>query len=149
VGHIERVCLQPQAESPFLLFSQFFFLDITYILQQLTGVPWVIIMSSSLQNRVFVICFAAVVHHIAIARAQCYYPGGAWASDQYPCNKYAYTTLCCPTGWTCFSNNLCVATDPSVVSSDLPLGTAIRGTCTNPQWNDTVCGDFCLSKFER
>lgn len=105
-----------------------------------------VIMDSFIETRLSIIVLAVAIGHIAIAKAQCYYPGGAWAKDQFPCDKYAYTTLCCPTGWTCFSNNLCIATDPSVVSSDLPLGTAIRGTCTNPQWNNTVCGDFCLSK---
>jgi hypothetical protein len=106
-----------------------------------------IIMKSLVQSRLLIIGLAVAVSNIAVANAQCYYPGGTWAKDQFPCNGHAYTTLCCPTGWTCFSNNLCIATDPSVVSSDLPLGTSIRGTCTNPLWNSTACGDFCLSKF--
>ncbi len=106
-------------------------------------------MGSLLRDCLLIICLVVAVNHLVVVEAQCYYPGGAWAGNQFPCDKYAYATLCCPTGWTCFSNNLCIATDPSVISSDLPLGTAIRGTCTNPQWNDTACGDFCLSKSER
>ncbi|KAH8657041.1 hypothetical protein BGZ60DRAFT_138330 [Tricladium varicosporioides] len=77
-------------------------------------------------------------------QGQCYFPGGSWASDQSPCDPYAFTTLCCPSGWTCFSNNLCIVTDLGAVKNAFPLGTAIRGTCTNPKWNNTACGDFCL-----
>src|SRR5580700_6443290 len=103
-------------------------------------------MDLYIQARLFIICLAVAVSYIALADAQCYYPGGTWAKGHSPCDKYAFTTLCCPTGWTCFSNNLCIVTDPGIISSSLPLGTAIRGTCTNPLWNNTVCGDFCLSK---
>jgi hypothetical protein len=81
------------------------------------------------------------------AEAQCYFPGGALASQQSPCDPYAYTTLCCPFGWTCFSNNLCIVTDLGAVNGDFPIGTAIRGTCTNPLWNNSECGDFCLSMY--
>lgn len=103
------------------------------------------IMNLFKQDRWFIM-WLGVLNRLAIANAQCYYPGGMWADDQFPCDKYAYTSLCCPTGWTCFSNKLCIATDPSVVSSDLQLGTAIRGTCTNPLWNNNACGDFCLGE---
>ena len=78
------------------------------------------------------------------AEAQCYFPGGDLAPKQSPCNPYAYTTLCCPFGWTCFSNNLCIVTDLGAVNGDFPIGTAIRGTCTNPLWNNSECGGFCL-----
>jgi hypothetical protein len=105
-----------------------------------------VIMDLYIQARLFIIYLAVAACYTSLADAQCYYPGGTWAKDQFPCDKYAYTTLCCPTGWTCFSNNLCIVTDPSIISSNLPLGTAIRSTCTNPLWNNTVCGDFCLSK---
>ncbi|KAE8449200.1 hypothetical protein EG329_008367 [Mollisiaceae sp. DMI_Dod_QoI] len=76
---------------------------------------------------------------------QCYFPGGAWANDSRPCDPYAITTLCCPIGWTCFSNYACVVTDLSVVGSSFPLGTTIRGACTNPLWNNGFCGSFCLN----
>jgi hypothetical protein len=84
------------------------------------------------------------------ALTQCYYPGppvtgGTLAANFTPCDPFAFTSLCCPSGWTCFSNNLCVVTDPNVDVGS-PLGTAIRGACTNPQWNTTACGDFCRSK---
>lgn len=80
------------------------------------------------------------------AAAQCYLPGGSLAANQLPCDPFAMTAQCCPTGWTCFSNNLCVVTDPQVVSSQIPIGTASRGSCTNPLWNNTACGDFCLCR---
>ena len=87
----------------------------------------------------------------AQVRAQwCYYPGGEdRALQQIPCDPYAYTTLCCPLGWTCFSNNLCVVTDETAVGSAYPVGTALRGTCTNPSWNDTACGGFCLGMYSQ
>ena|ERR1700719_271374 len=78
----------------------------------------------------------------------CYYPDGTSAGrGHFPCNQSAFTTFCCLQGWTCFSNDLCIATDPSVISSAVPIGTSYRGTCTNPDWNDSACGNFCLSKI--
>ncbi|CZR53886.1 uncharacterized protein PAC_03768 [Phialocephala subalpina] len=61
---------------------------------------------------------------------QCYFPGGAWDNSSRPCDPYAITTLCCPIGWTCFSNYACVVTDSSIVGSSFPLGTTIRGSCS-------------------
>lgn len=85
---------------------------------------------------------------ISATNAQCYYPGGdKIAYDHQPCLAYVETSLCCPTGWTCFSNMLFVATDPSVITSTIPLGTSIRGTCQNPNWNESACGSFCLSEL--
>ena len=91
-----------------------------------------------------ILCFSALPRRVL---AQCYYPGGAWAGGHVPCDPHAYATLCCPRGWTCFSNNLCVATDPSVILSEIAIGTSYRGACTNPNWNTSACGDFCLSKI--
>ena len=81
---------------------------------------------------------------IGYARGQCYYPGGDLAKDDRPCNQYAYTSLCCSSGYTCFDNALCIATADTGVPG-LKLGLASRGTCTNPLWNQTACGNFCLS----
>jgi hypothetical protein len=79
----------------------------------------------------------------------CYYPGeNAQAPDHRPCDQYAQTSLCCPIGWTCFSNKICVVTDASAINNTEPVGRTIRGTCTDPTWNETVCGDFCLSGFQ-
>ncbi|KAF2454367.1 hypothetical protein BDY21DRAFT_374254 [Lineolata rhizophorae] len=78
--------------------------------------------------------------------APCYFPGGQWAEDFYPCDIYAYpTTLCCPSGWTCFDDALCIITDEAASNSSFPMGTTYRGTCTNPEWDNDVCGDFCLN----
>lgn len=91
-------------------------------------------------------------------QGQCYFPPevqgqlGYQATEQRACDAFAETSLCCSLGWTCFSNKLCVVTDEKAVGNLWPLGTALRGTCTNPQWDDTVCGSFCLGKclaFER
>ncbi|KAF1808584.1 hypothetical protein P152DRAFT_213861 [Eremomyces bilateralis CBS 781.70] len=79
------------------------------------------------------------------ADGECYFPGGAWARDYLPCDPYAPTTACCPTGYTCFSNQLCVATHPDVINSTSPVGTSLRPGCTNPAWDELICGDFCLN----
>jgi hypothetical protein len=75
----------------------------------------------------------------------CYYPSGEIASDFLPCDAYAYITQCCPSGWTCFSNSLCVVTDPRAANATYPIATTIRAGCTNSIWNNAICGDFCLS----
>jgi hypothetical protein len=90
---------------------------------------------------------AAISFSQAASGQFCYFPGAnAQAFDHRPCDAYAVTSLCCPMGWTCFSNKLCVVTDASAVNQTTAVGTAIRGTCTDPQWNSTVCGNFCLSE---
>ena len=84
---------------------------------------------------------------IGIVQAQCYFPGGDLAPNHQPCNPYAFTSLCCESGWTCFDNGLCVVTDPASSIPNLSsIGSAARGTCTNPLWNDTACGNFCLGR---
>jgi hypothetical protein len=77
-------------------------------------------------------------------QAHCYYPGGNIASDQKACDPGASTSLCCPAGWVCFSNNLCVVTVQSAAEGNFPLGTALRGTCTSTSWDNSICGAFCL-----
>lgn len=75
----------------------------------------------------------------------CYYPNGQWASNQYPCYSYRYISFCCPSGWSCYSNQLCVVTDPDTANSSYPIGTTAQGTCTNPQKDTGSCGGFCSS----
>ncbi|KAN0068003.1 hypothetical protein V8E54_013931 [Elaphomyces granulatus] len=84
-------------------------------------------------------------HFFKYTLSQCYNPDGTPAAQgHYPC-QFAFTTFCCLQGWTCFSNDLCIATDPSVISSAVAIGTSYRGSCTNPNWNDSACGNFCLN----
>ncbi|KAF2244844.1 hypothetical protein BU26DRAFT_522582 [Trematosphaeria pertusa] len=40
---------------------------------------------------------------------------------------------------------MCVVTDPSTANSAYPIGTSMRGSCTNPEWDNAFCGDYCLS----
>lgn len=89
--------------------------------------------------------FAAIIF-ILVSRAhgQCYFPGGNWAQFQSPCDPHAFTSQCCPQGYACFSNHLCVLTDNSNDNSGSAVGSAIRGTCTNPSWDKDACGTFCL-----
>jgi hypothetical protein len=95
--------------------------------------------------------YLSVLHAVAILAAEplgtCYYPGGKVAPNHFPCDQ-AYITQCCPMGWTCFSNNVCAVTDPRAASSSQPIGTSARAPCTNPKWNNDICGDFCLGRYQ-
>jgi hypothetical protein len=82
----------------------------------------------------------------------CYYPGlqdglGDVAEDYFPCDDTQYEAQCCPKGYTCFSNLLCMITDPRGANSSAPVGTVKRASCTNARWQNTICGNFCLGTF--
>ncbi|KAK3349370.1 hypothetical protein B0T25DRAFT_240782 [Lasiosphaeria hispida] len=77
--------------------------------------------------------------------APCYYPGGDLALGYFPCEiDSTPISSCCPGGWTCFSNALCIATTESDAFPNITLGAVQRGACTNPQWNNNICGSACL-----
>lgn len=76
--------------------------------------------------------------------AACYQPDGKYAPGYYPCDPNAYITNCCPQGYTCYSNSLCVVNSVDQSFPNLTVGTAIRGACTNPRWVNAICGDYCL-----
>ncbi|KAM7192917.1 hypothetical protein V8F33_008105 [Rhypophila sp. PSN 637] len=81
----------------------------------------------------------------AVENAPCYYPGGEPALGFYPCQAFdAPISSCCPAGWTCFSNALCIATTNSNSFPNLTLGAVQRGACTNPKWTNDICGGACL-----
>ncbi|CAK7209929.1 hypothetical protein SCUCBS95973_000612 [Sporothrix curviconia] len=81
----------------------------------------------------------------ANVNAPCYDPSGAVAPGYYPCDSTAYITNCCADGWTCFSNSLCVVTQESASFPNLTTGAIERAMCTNPEWNNQICGDFCVT----
>src|SRR6266702_7976680 len=74
----------------------------------------------------------------------CYTPQGVPIPGQQACNAYLQVSSCCPKGATCFSNQLCILTDPDEVGNGLSLGAVLRGGCTNPLWSNSICGSFCL-----
>ncbi len=77
--------------------------------------------------------------------APCYYPDhDGQALGFYPCVDSSFIANCCPQGWSCFSNGLCVVTTETASFPNLTLGAVIRGACTNPDWNSNICGDRCL-----
>ncbi|KAF2478284.1 uncharacterized protein BDR25DRAFT_251022 [Lindgomyces ingoldianus] len=94
--------------------------------------------------RAFPLLWLLVRIAFADTDAPCYSPNGARATGYFACDPTAYITSCCPQGWTCYSNSMCVVTDPSTANSSHPIGTSMRGTCTNPVWNNAICGDYCL-----
>jgi hypothetical protein len=82
---------------------------------------------------------------MADPNAPCYFPGGDSAALLYlPCYPFQFTSMCCPFGFTCFDNFLCIATDAEAVNQNTPVGTTFRSTCTNPEWNSSACANFCL-----
>lgn len=97
---------------------------------------------------VFTLLFAASsLLQLAVANtnAPCYDPSGAIAPGYYPCDPTAYITNCCASGYTCFSNSLCVVTGESNAYPNLTTGAVARAMCTNPKWNNEICGDFCVT----
>ncbi|KAK1759583.1 hypothetical protein QBC47DRAFT_357433 [Echria macrotheca] len=96
-----------------------------------------------------VVVVAALLSFLAQAdpRATCYYPDQTVAGGFYPCIAYdAAYSACCPAGWSCFSNALCIATTPSPTYPNLTYGAVQRAACTAPQWANNVCGSICLDK---
>lgn len=95
-------------------------------------------------NRVLATFFFLLSLVFSDENAPCYLPNGSQAFGFLPCNVFARVTSCCPMGWTCYSNSMCVVTDPSTANSAYPIGTSMRGSCTNPEWDNAFCGDYCL-----
>ncbi|KAK4666135.1 hypothetical protein QC763_406590 [Podospora pseudopauciseta] len=82
----------------------------------------------------------------AAENAPCYFPGEVHALGYYPCQPFgAEISLCCPQGWTCFSNALCIATTETKSFPNITLGEVQRGACTSPGWNNALCGGVCLT----
>jgi hypothetical protein len=89
--------------------------------------------------------FLLLIHSsLGDPNAPCYFPSNETAVGYFPCDPNAYIVQCCPTGWTCYSNGLCAITDPATANATAPVGTSIRGTCTDPKWVNSICGEYCL-----
>ncbi|KAK0743801.1 hypothetical protein B0T18DRAFT_294079, partial [Schizothecium vesticola] len=95
---------------------------------------------------------AALLLPILLSRADpnapCYLPSSGpavLAPGFFPCIPYNDPVgACCPAGWTCFSNALCIATTPSASFPNQTYGAVMRAACTNPKWDNSACGSFCL-----
>lgn len=81
--------------------------------------------------------------------APCYYPTREKVDGFYPFDPAAYITTCCPQGYTYYSNSLCLVTTETESYPNLTIGDALRGACTNPFWNNAICGDKCLGESLR
>ena len=66
------------------------------------------------------------------------------AEGHSPCSESSSSKFCCPFGYTCFSNHICIATDPG---TGAPFQNAVRGSCTDDTWDTGACGDFCLGRM--
>ncbi|KAG6361731.1 hypothetical protein INS49_009959 [Diaporthe citri] len=79
------------------------------------------------------------------ASAPCYFANGDQAEGYHTCDVKSPVSSCCPSGYTCSGNALCVLTTPSSLGQpDSAPGTVSRGACTEPRWNGNSCGGNCL-----
>lgn len=84
------------------------------------------------------------------AAASCYFANGGLAEGYRACDAQSPVSSCCPTGYTCSGNALCVLTAPSSLEQpELLPETVSRGACTEPLWNGRYCGGKCLGKTAR
>ncbi|OAX80332.1 hypothetical protein ACJ72_05339 [Emergomyces africanus] len=70
--------------------------------------------------------------------AVCYYRNGNVTPADVPCYSSGPST-CCPTGFACLSNNVCVNTK----AKNETVG-YIRGSCTDRSWRAGECPGFCI-----
>ncbi|KAK4209728.1 hypothetical protein QBC37DRAFT_294037 [Rhypophila decipiens] len=81
--------------------------------------------------------------------APCYGFNGKFQTGYYPCQTFdVAVSQCCSPGWTCFSNAMCITTNPVVFLPNVTLGSVLRSACTDPGWNVSGCGGFCLTNDE-
>ncbi|KUJ24162.1 uncharacterized protein LY89DRAFT_727197 [Mollisia scopiformis] len=73
---------------------------------------------------------------LSLAAQTCYFPNGAVAIHDVPCNDTS-VSICCQTVSTCLNDGLCFN----------PLGSAvggfIRGSCTDKSFTSSLCPLFC------
>jgi hypothetical protein len=78
-----------------------------------------------------------------LADAKCYFPDGKTvAAQDTPCMEGNST--CCGQGFACLSNNICMLTS-YVSGAGSGQSSYVRGSCTDPTWNDPNCPQFCIT----
>ncbi|PGH06137.1 hypothetical protein GX51_02525 [Blastomyces parvus] len=70
--------------------------------------------------------------------AVCFYRNGNVTPADVPCHDTGPST-CCPMGYACLSNNICV--DPNAENETVGY---IRGSCTDKSWRAGQCPAFCI-----
>lgn len=88
---------------------------------------------------------STALHVIDEASAPCYFANGDPAKGYHTCDVKSPVSSCCPPGYTCSSNELCVLISPTSLEQPAP-GTVSRGACTEPRWNGNSCGGNCLGE---
>jgi hypothetical protein len=78
-----------------------------------------------------------------LAAAKCFFPDGKTVAPQdTPCMEGNST--CCGQGFACLSNNICMLTS-YVSGAGSGQSPYVRGSCTDPTWNDPNCPQFCIT----
>lgn len=80
--------------------------------------------------------------------APCYFANGDLAVGYHTCDVQSPVSSCCPSGYTCSGDALCILTaqPPALEQPGLAPGTVSRGACTEPLWNGSSCGGNCLGE---
>ncbi|KAF2229888.1 hypothetical protein EV356DRAFT_580435 [Viridothelium virens] len=88
--------------------------------------------------------FLVVAILILQVRTLCYFPDGQTiASDNFPCLASGNST-CCEHGYACLSNKLCEFTSFVPLAPYEAHQQYVRGSCTDPSFNDPNCPTFCV-----
>lgn len=77
----------------------------------------------------------------------CYLFNGTATSDEIqPCGGTPGHSACCPLGWACLSNGICMAPDDD--PSNLADATIYRVACTDSSWASLNCPRWCTDAEE-
>ena len=76
-----------------------------------------------------------------MSNVQCYYPSGDGALDSTPCLSGA-VSFCCPEGYTCLANKLCLPPESAFGNA-----TFLEGTCTDLTFLSPECPSHCAGRF--
>ena len=85
----------------------------------------------------------AIALFLVQVQTLCYFPDGQTVADGDSACVDSGNSACCGHGFTCLSNRLCELT--KYVISDPGQSQYVRGSCTDPSWNDPNCPSFCIS----
>ena len=98
---------------------------------------------------VFTSLLYLAITFLRFCTALCYFPDGVHLAHQnVPCNEGSNESTCCPPGYACLSNNICMKTNSTLVPNiGIASSPYVRGSCTDPKWISVDCPGFCLGNL--